>query len=65
MGLNEYRDIRFIYKQRDIFEREVGLNIESILAEMSSPEHRKLVYIVEEKGIHSFNFNKSLTAPFF
>ena len=45
MGLNEYRDIRFIYKQRDIFEREVGLNIESILAEMSSPEHRKLVYI--------------------
>ena len=62
MGLNEYRDIRFIYKQRDIFEREVGLNIESILAEMSSPEYRKLVYIVEEKGIPTWEYGNNLPA---
>ena len=62
MGLNEYRDIRFIYKQRDIFEREVGLNIESILAEMYSPEHRKLVYIVEEKGIPTWEYGNNLPA---
>ena len=62
MGLNEYRDIRFIYKQRDIFEREVGLKIESVLAEMSSPEHRKLVYIVDEKGIPTWEYGNNLPA---
>ena len=62
MGLNEYRDIRFIYKQRDIFEREVGVHIKSVLAEMSSPEHRKHVYIVDEKGIPNWEYGNNLPA---
>lgn len=60
MGLNEYRDIRFIYKQRDVFEREVESHIESVLAEMSSPEHRKHVYIVDEKGIPNWEYGNNL-----
>lgn len=60
MGLNEYRDIRFIYKQRDIFEREVSLHIKSVLAEMSSPKHRNHVYIVDEKGIPNWEYGNNL-----
>lgn len=60
MGLNEHRDIRFIYKERDIFEREVSTHLEDILAEMSAPENRKLGYLVEEKGIPNWEYGNNL-----
>lgn len=60
MGLNEYRDIRFIYKDRENFERELGTKFSGILAEMAEPERRGQLYIVKNKGISTWNFQEIL-----
>ena len=59
-GLNTYRDVRFVYKERDIFAQEVEKALPSILAEMSHPEKVNLGEMVANKGILTWEYGSNL-----
>lgn len=60
MGLNEYRDIRFIYKQRDVFANAVVGHIGGMLTEMASKSSHRPLFILKEKGIIDWEYGNKL-----
>ncbi|MEG0798603.1 MAG: hypothetical protein RR384_07435 [Acidaminococcaceae bacterium] len=60
MGLNEYRDIRFIFKDRAQFEKEVAGHLAGIIEEMADYHVRQLGYMVDDKGILTWEYGNSL-----
>lgn len=60
MGMNSYRDPRFIYKDRTQFEEKVSSYLESVLLEMEHPESVNLGEMVAEKGITTWEYGNNL-----
>ena len=60
MGMNSYRDIRFIYKEKDIFARKVQSYLPCILDAMEHPRKVNLGEMVEEKGILTWDYGNHL-----
>lgn len=60
MGMNSYRDIRFIYKEKDIFARKVQSYLPHILDAMEHPRKVNLGEMVEEKGILTWDYGNHL-----
>lgn len=60
MGMNSYRDIRFIYKEKDIFARKVQSYLTRILDAMEHPRKVNLGEMVEEKGILTWDYGNHL-----
>lgn len=60
MGMNSYRDIRFIYKEKDIFARKVQSYLPRILDAMEHPRKVNLGEMVEEKGIFTWDYGNHL-----
>lgn len=56
MGMNSYRDIRFIYKEKDIFAQKVQNYLPGILDCMEHPTRVNLGEMVEEKGILTWDY---------
>ena len=62
MGLNEYRDIRFIFKEREVFAKEVFAKLPSIIQELSEETGEHLGYLIKDKGILDWEYGNSLPA---
>ena len=60
MGLNYYRDVRFIYREEDIFASKVKEALPGIVNLMENPKARNLGEMVEEKGILNWEYGNSL-----
>ena len=60
MGMNSYRDIRFIYKEKDIFAQKVKSYLPGILDAMEHPTKVNLGEMVDEKGILTWNYGNNL-----
>lgn len=60
MGMNSYRDIRFIYKEKDIFAQKVQNYLPGILDCMEHPTRVNLGEMVEEKGILTWDYGNHL-----
>lgn len=60
MGMNSYRDIRFIYKDRDVFARNVEAYLPGILHSMENPASVNLGEQVAEHGILTWEYGNSL-----
>ncbi len=59
-GLNHFRDMRFIYRDRELFARTVGDKLEQVLDLMLHPEHRNLGELVAEKELTTWEFGNNL-----
>lgn len=60
MGLNSYRDIRFIYREKDIFAKKVEESLPKIIELMEEPQKRNLGEMVEELGILDWEYGNNL-----
>ena len=60
MGMNSYRDIRFIYKEKDIFAQKVQNYLPRILDCMEHPQKVNLGEMVLEKGILTWDYGNNL-----
>lgn len=60
MGMNSYRDIRFIYKEKDIFAQKVQDYLPRILDCMEHPQKVNLGEMVQEKGILTWDYGNNL-----
>ena len=60
MGMNSYRDVRFIYKEKDLFAAKVKAYLPSILQEMEHPESVNLGEMVAQKGITTWDYGNNL-----
>ncbi|MDD6570122.1 MAG: hypothetical protein ACI3X3_01875 [Acidaminococcus sp.] len=60
MGMNSYRDIRFIYKEKDIFAQKVQNYLPRILDAMEHPTKVNLGEMVAEKGILTWDYGNNL-----
>ena len=60
IGLNEYRDIRFIYKKKDVFAKEINVKLDVLTKELMSNNADDLGYLVKEKGILDWEYGNSL-----
>lgn len=60
MGMNSYRDIRFIYKEKDIFAQKVKSYLPGILDSMEHPTKVNLGEMVDEKGILTWDYGNNL-----
>lgn len=60
MGMNEFRDIRFIFKESERFAAEVTSHLQGILEQMVEVDKRNLGYLVAEKGILTWDYGNNL-----
>jgi hypothetical protein len=60
MGMNSYRDIRLIYKERDVFAEKARHYIPEILKSMEDPASVNLGEMVEAKGLKDWEYGKNL-----
>ena len=60
MGMNTYRDIRFIYKERNIFAQKVKKYLPSVLQSMEDPTSVNLGEMVEAKHLPEWEYGKQL-----
>lgn len=60
MGMNSYRDIRFIYKDRDVFAKNVRAYLPGILHSMEDPTSVNLGEQVAEHGILTWEYGNHL-----
>lgn len=60
MGLNSYRDVRFIYKEKDIFARKVQQYLPGILKSMEDPASVNLGEMVEHHHILTWDYGNHL-----
>lgn len=60
MGMNSYRDVRFIYKEKEQFAAKVKAYLPSVLQEMEHPESVNLGEMVEEKKITTWEYGNNL-----
>ena len=60
MGMNSYRDIRLIYKERDLFAQKCRHYLPSILKSMEDPTSVNLGEMVEAKQLKSWEYGKAL-----
>lgn len=60
MGMNSYRDIRFIYKDREVFAKNVKAYLPGILHSMEEPSSVNLGEQVAEHGILTWEYGNSL-----
>lgn len=60
MGMNSYRDIRFIYKDREVFAKNVKAYLPGILHSMEEPASVNLGEQVAEHGILTWDYGNHL-----
>ncbi|WP_278675108.1 hypothetical protein [Acidaminococcus fermentans] len=60
MGMNSYRDIRFIYKDKDVFAQNVEAYLPGILHSMEDPTSVNLGEQVAEHGILTWDYGNHL-----
>ncbi len=60
MGMNTYRDVRLIYKERDIFEEKAGHYLPEIVRSMEHPEQENLGEMVEAKKLDQWEYGNQL-----
>jgi hypothetical protein len=60
MGINTYRDMRLIYKERDIFAEKTAHYLPEVLRDMEKPEEVNLGEMVEDKHLKEWEYGKSL-----
>ena len=60
MGMNSYRDIRFIYKDKDVFAQNVEAYLPGILHSMEEPASVTLGEQVAEHGILTWDYGNHL-----
>lgn len=60
MGMNSYRDIRFIYKDKDVFAKNVQAYLPGILHSMEDPTSVNLGEQVAEHGILAWDYGNHL-----
>lgn len=60
LGINTYRDIRYVYKERDVFAEKVLEALPRIIKNMEQPESVDLGAMVAEHGILTWEYGNSL-----
>ena len=60
IGLNIYRDVRFIYKEKDEFAKKVGEALPQVLAETADPTKVNLGEMVADHKILTWAYGNSL-----
>ncbi len=60
VGMNIYRDIRYIYKEKDEFAKKVGEALPKVLAETADPTLVNLGEMVGEKKILTWEYGNNL-----
>lgn len=62
MGINTYRDVRYVYKERDVFAQKVLEALPRIIKNMEHPDSVNLGAMVAEHGILTWEYGNSLPA---
>lgn len=60
MGLNSFRDVRLIYKERDVFEEKTKKYLPLVISNMEHPEQVNLGELYEAKKVEDWEFGKTL-----
>jgi len=60
MGLNTYRDISYIFREKDLFAAKVTANLPQILHQMEHPEDVNLGEMVADQHILTWQYGNSL-----
>ena len=60
MGLNSFRDVRLIYKERDVFEEKTKKYLPLVISNMEHPEQVNLGELYEAKKSKDWEFGKTL-----
>jgi len=60
MGINTYRDVRYVYKEKDVFAEKVGEALPGIIKNMENPASVNLGQMVINKGIMTWKYGNSL-----
>ena len=60
LGLNIYRDVSLIYKEKDLFAQKVLANLPHILHSMEHPEDENLGEMVIQKKILTWDYGNNL-----
>ena len=60
IGINVYRDINYIYKEKDIFATKVGAKLPEILHTIEHPEEVNLGEMVANKKILTWQYGNNL-----
>ena len=58
MGLNSFRDVRLIYKERDVFEEKTKKYLPLVISNMEHPEQVNLGELYEAKKSRTGNLAK-------
>jgi hypothetical protein len=60
MGINTYRDVRYVYKERDIFAEKLGEALPGIIKNMENPASVNLGEMIKNKGVITWKYGNNL-----
>jgi hypothetical protein len=60
MGINTYRDVRYVYKEKEVFAKKLGEALPGIIKNMENPASVNLGKMVEDKGVLTWKYGNRL-----